>query len=153
MGLGAVAPPFTGERTEPPVSFSPPPVEPRRPRHRVLGPGGLTLVCSSALFVSSLDVTVVNVALPALREQLGAGPAQLQWIVDAYTLTLAVLLLLGGALGAAACGGSDEPSSSDCVRCDPHDPSCPPSGYLRGDGGDGDRGESGCDEDDSGGSG
>jgi EmrB/QacA subfamily drug resistance transporter len=65
----------------------------------VLGPGGLTVVCSSALFVSSLDVTVVNVALPALRAQLGAGPAQLQWIVDAYTLTLAVLLLLGGALG------------------------------------------------------
>ena len=72
---------------------------PAATRHRVLGPGGLTLVCSSALFVSSLDVTVVNVALPAFRTQLGAGPAQLQWIVDAYTLTLAVLLLLGGALG------------------------------------------------------
>jgi EmrB/QacA subfamily drug resistance transporter len=68
---------------------------PRRP----LGPAGLTIVCSSALFVSSLDVTVVNVALPTLRARLAAGPAQLQWIVDAYTLTLAVLLLLGGALG------------------------------------------------------
>src|ERR1700722_1266542 len=68
-------------------------------RHRPLGPAGLTIVCSSALFVSSLDVTVVNVALPTLRARLSAGPAQLQWIVDAYTLTLAVLLLLGGALG------------------------------------------------------
>jgi EmrB/QacA subfamily drug resistance transporter len=82
------------------MTFSPPPAAAARPsRHQVLGPGGLTVVCSSALFVSSLDVTVVNVALPALRAQLGAGPAQLQWIVDAYTLTLAVLLLLGGALG------------------------------------------------------
>jgi EmrB/QacA subfamily drug resistance transporter len=82
------------------MTFSPPPAAATRPsRHQVLGPGGLTVVCSSALFVSSLDVTVVNVALPALRAQLGAGPAQLQWIVDAYTLTLAVLLLLGGALG------------------------------------------------------
>jgi hypothetical protein len=44
-------------------------------------------------------VPVSNVALPALRAQLGAGPAQLQWVVDAYTLTLAVPLLLGGALG------------------------------------------------------
>jgi EmrB/QacA subfamily drug resistance transporter len=82
------------------MTFSPQPAVPARlSRHRVLGPGGLTVLCSSALFVSSLDVTVVNVALPALRAQLGAGSAQLQWVVDAYTLTLAVLLLLGGALG------------------------------------------------------
>jgi EmrB/QacA subfamily drug resistance transporter len=81
------------------MTFSPPVTVTRPSRHRVLGPAGLTVVCSSALFVSSLDVTVVNVALPALRAQLGAGPSQLQWIVDAYTLTLAVLLLLGGALG------------------------------------------------------
>jgi EmrB/QacA subfamily drug resistance transporter len=69
------------------------------PRPRPLGPAGLTIVCSSALFVSSLDVTVVNVALPTLRTGLPASPAQLQWIVDAYTLTLAVLLLPAGALG------------------------------------------------------
>jgi hypothetical protein len=83
MGLGAAAPTSPGERTELPVSFSPPPVSTRPSRHQVLGPGGLTVVCCSALFISSLDVTVVNVALPALRAQLGAGPAQLQWIVDA----------------------------------------------------------------------
>ena len=81
------------------MTFSPPAVATRPSRHRVLSPAGLTVVCSSALFVSSLDVTVVNVALPAFRAQLGAGQAQLQWIVDAYTLTLAVLLLPGGALG------------------------------------------------------
>jgi hypothetical protein len=83
----------------------------------VLGPGGLTLVCSSALFVSSLDVTVVNVALPAFAHAaVGAGPAQLQWIVDAYTLTLAVLLLLGGALGDRLGQSRPVPRRADPVR-------------------------------------
>lgn len=46
-----------------------------------------------------LDSTAVNVALPVLGEELGAGLAGLQWTVDAYLLTLGALLLLGGALG------------------------------------------------------
>lgn len=46
-----------------------------------------------------LDATVVNIALPAIGEDLDAGLAGLQWTVNAYTLTLAGLLLLGGALG------------------------------------------------------
>jgi len=46
-----------------------------------------------------LDVTVVNVALPALGRDLGASLAGLQWTVNAYTLTLAALILLGGSLG------------------------------------------------------
>ncbi|MER7769529.1 MFS transporter [Kitasatospora sp. NPDC096140] len=72
----------------------------RPPReHRVLGPTGLTVVCGASLFITSLDSTAVNVALPTLRSELAAGPSQLAWIVDAYTLTLAVLLLLAGALG------------------------------------------------------
>jgi EmrB/QacA subfamily drug resistance transporter len=48
-----------------------------------------------------LDGTVVNVALPVLARELGAGLAALQWIVDAYLLTLSAFLLLGGALGDA----------------------------------------------------
>jgi len=83
----------------PPSPTSSPALNSRQGPRRALGPAGLTIVCSSALFISSLDVTVVNVALPVLRARLSAGPTQLQWIVDAYTLTLAVLLLLGGALG------------------------------------------------------
>jgi EmrB/QacA subfamily drug resistance transporter len=82
-----------------PSPASSPALDTRPGRRPPLGPAGLTIVCSSALFISSLDVTVVNVALPTLRTHLSAGPAELQWIVDAYTLTLAVLLLLGGALG------------------------------------------------------
>jgi EmrB/QacA subfamily drug resistance transporter len=49
--------------------------------------------------VSFLDATVVNVALPTIGQELHATVAQLQWIVNAYTLTLAGLILLGGSLG------------------------------------------------------
>src|SRR6202165_3873772 len=47
----------------------------------------------------ALDATVVNVALPAIAQDFGASFMGLQWIVNAYSLTLAGLLLLGGALG------------------------------------------------------
>jgi EmrB/QacA subfamily drug resistance transporter len=49
--------------------------------------------------VAFLDATVVNVALPTIGRELHATIAQLQWIVNAYTLTLAGLILLGGSLG------------------------------------------------------
>jgi EmrB/QacA subfamily drug resistance transporter len=55
-----------------------------------------TVLGSSLAF---LDSTVVNVALPAIGEDLDASFAGLQWAVNAYTLTLAGFLLLGGALG------------------------------------------------------
>jgi EmrB/QacA subfamily drug resistance transporter len=51
---------------------------------------------SSVVF---LDGSVVNVALPAIREDLGSGLAAQQWIVEAYLLTLGSLLLVGGSLG------------------------------------------------------
>ncbi len=46
-----------------------------------------------------LDQTVVNVALPTLGDDLGASVSQLQWVVNAYLVTLASLVLAGGALG------------------------------------------------------
>src|SRR4051812_22351783 len=46
-----------------------------------------------------VDSTVVNVALPRIREDLGGGLAGQQWLTDAYLLTLGSLLLVGGALG------------------------------------------------------
>ena len=49
--------------------------------------------------IAFLDATVVNVALPTIGKELHATVAQLQWIVNAYTLTLAGLILLGGSLG------------------------------------------------------
>ena len=49
--------------------------------------------------IASLDATVVNIALPRIGHDLGAGLSGLQWTVNAYTLTLAGFLLLGGSLG------------------------------------------------------
>src|SRR6185295_16998481 len=52
-----------------------------------------------ALFAFTLDRLVVAIALPAIRTDLGAQAAGLEWTVNAYTLSFAVLLLTGGALG------------------------------------------------------
>ena len=49
--------------------------------------------------LAGIDATVVNVALPTIGKDLGVDFAALQWIITAYTLTLASLILLGGALG------------------------------------------------------
>src|SRR5262249_10456697 len=46
-----------------------------------------------------LDVTIVNVALPALQRDLHVSPGNLEWVISAYTLALATLILAGGALG------------------------------------------------------
>ncbi len=50
-------------------------------------------------FVAFLDSTVVNVALPAITEELGGGLAGQQWVVNAYALMLGALILVGGSLG------------------------------------------------------
>jgi EmrB/QacA subfamily drug resistance transporter len=60
---------------------------------------GLVLValCLAALIIN-IDVTIVNVALPSLVRQLGATTTSLQWVVDAYTLVFASLILAAGSL-------------------------------------------------------
>lgn len=58
----------------------------------------LGVLCFS-LLVIILDNTIVNVAIPALQRELGATTSQLQWVVDAYVLVFAGLLLTAGALG------------------------------------------------------
>src|SRR5215467_5685236 len=55
-----------------------------------------TILGSSMAFI---DGTVVNVALPALQSALAATISEIQWVVEAYALVLAALLLTGGALG------------------------------------------------------
>ncbi len=57
------------------------------------------LVCSAAVFMVMLDGTIVNVALPVMGRTFGAGLSGLQWVVDAYLLVLASLLLTFGAAG------------------------------------------------------
>jgi DHA2 family methylenomycin A resistance protein-like MFS transporter len=65
-------------------------------------PPRLPLILTAASFgftIVQLDVTIVNVALDAIGREFGAPTASLQWVVDAYTLLLAALLLSAGALG------------------------------------------------------
>ena len=57
------------------------------------------LITSMGLFITVLDNLVVSTALPVIRKDLNAGIDQLEWTVNAYTLTYAVLLLTGAALG------------------------------------------------------
>jgi EmrB/QacA subfamily drug resistance transporter len=56
-------------------------------------------VLSLSVLLVSVDNTIVNVALPTISRDLSATTSQLQWVVDAYTLVFAGLLLLGGHLG------------------------------------------------------
>jgi EmrB/QacA subfamily drug resistance transporter len=57
------------------------------------------VVVSAALFMSALDNLIVTVALPSIRADLGASIEDLEWTVNAYTLTFAVLLIPAAALG------------------------------------------------------
>ena len=57
----------------------------------------LAAVCTG-VFMLLLDITIVNVALPDIQSAFGASLADLQWVVDAYALTLAALLLTAGSL-------------------------------------------------------
>src|SRR4029077_18961172 len=56
-------------------------------------------ITSVGLFMVALDNLVVTTALPVIRRDLGASLTELEWMVNAYTLTFAVLLLTGAALG------------------------------------------------------
>jgi EmrB/QacA subfamily drug resistance transporter len=66
------------------------------PRTRRIPSWAVLAICCAAQFMVVLDVTIVNVALPAMRSSLHMSEAGLQWVVNAYTLTFAGFLLLGG---------------------------------------------------------
>src|SRR5262245_41638662 len=57
----------------------------------------LVAVCATT-FMLLVDITIVNVALPSVQRQLDASLTGLQWVVDAYAVTLAALILTAGAL-------------------------------------------------------
>ncbi len=56
------------------------------------------VLISIATFMLLLDITIVNVALPEISSELGAGFDEVQWVIDAYALMLAALLLTAGSL-------------------------------------------------------
>ncbi len=68
------------------------------------GPAGrrfrlvVLLICSSSLFMTYLDTTILNVALPTLQTDLHASLAELQWVADAYLLVIASVLLFTGSM-------------------------------------------------------
>ncbi|WP_227982656.1 MFS transporter [Nocardia spumae] len=62
-------------------------------RHKTI----VLVTCCLSLLISSMDATIVNVAIPTIRSDMDAPLSRLQWIVDIYTLTLASLLMLSGA--------------------------------------------------------
>src|SRR6478609_6467413 len=61
--------------------------------------GVAVLVTALPMFMATLDNLVVTTALPVIKRDLGASLEQLQWFVNAYTLSFAVLLITGAALG------------------------------------------------------
>ncbi|HLW94631.1 MAG TPA: MFS transporter [Solirubrobacteraceae bacterium] len=58
--------------------------------------GWLLAVCCVAQFMVILDLSIVNVALPSIQSSLGFSSPELQWVVDAYSITFAGFLMLGG---------------------------------------------------------
>jgi EmrB/QacA subfamily drug resistance transporter len=78
---------------DPSHNAAPEPSPDRRRRRLILA------ICCMSLLIVALDNTIVNVALPSIGRQLHTRVSGLQWIVDAYTLVLASLLILGGSTG------------------------------------------------------
>src|ERR1700751_3480294 len=93
------------------------------------------IAVSVAMFMLLLDITVVNVALPDIQRSLHSSFADLQWVVNAYSLTLAAFLLTAGSLSdllgrrrvfvaglivftlsSAACGLADSPLTLNLAR-------------------------------------
>src|SRR5213079_2211825 len=95
-----------------PAAPQTPAAEPRRGPHT----GWLLGVCCVAQFMVILDLSIVNVALPSIQSSLGFSAPDLQWVVDAYAITFAGFLMLGGR--APTTTGSAGPSSrrSCCSR-------------------------------------
>src|SRR3954465_4311839 len=58
----------------------------------------ILFTCCLALILTALDVTIVNIALPAIRSDLHPSVAELQWSIDAYTIGVASFLLLAGSI-------------------------------------------------------
>ena len=68
------------------------------PAKRGTHPNLILAICCMSLLIVGMDVTIVNVALPAIQADLHARLAGLQWILDAYTLVVASFLMLAGSI-------------------------------------------------------
>src|SRR6202035_2007029 len=68
------------------------------PANRIKHPNLILAICCMSVLIFSMDATIVNVALPAIQQDLHARLAGLQWILDAYTLVVASFLMLAGSM-------------------------------------------------------
>ena len=68
------------------------------PNRKPVRPNLVLAICCLSLLMVSMDATIVNVALPAIRRDLGASISALQWVIDAYTMVVASLLMLAGSM-------------------------------------------------------
>jgi EmrB/QacA subfamily drug resistance transporter len=68
------------------------------PAERAIHPNLILAICCMSVLIVGMDVTIVNVALPAIQKDLHARLAGLQWILDAYTLVVASFLMLAGSI-------------------------------------------------------
>ena len=68
------------------------------PAKYTVHPNLILAICCMSLLIVGMDVTIVNVALPAIETDLHARLAGLQWILDAYTLVVASFLMLAGSI-------------------------------------------------------
>ena len=94
-GDGAVAAPPTTDGPAGRAGASPDPLGGRRSRLDSRSTW-LLVVCCVAQFMVILDLSIVNVALPSIQSSLGFSSPELQWVVDAYAITFAGFLMLGG---------------------------------------------------------
>lgn len=67
-------------------------------RAKATNPWLILAICSLSLLIVGMDTTIVNIGLPAIREDLDASFSTLQWTIDGYTLAFGSLLILGGSL-------------------------------------------------------
>ena len=109
--------PYAWRREPPPTSGSramtaPPTDEAADPRRwKALA------VCLVAGFMTLLDVSIVNVALPSIREAVGASSSELQWVVSGYALTFGLVLVPAGPPRATCAAGAR--CSSSASPCSP----------------------------------
>src|ERR1700754_875474 len=69
------------------------------PASRPAGDRGVLLPPSLGFFMTLLDLTIVNIAIPDMRRDLHASLAEVGWIINAYIIVLAVLMITAGRLG------------------------------------------------------
>ena len=96
---GIPAGPWTGDHDELTVRIGAPAVGPTATSRRIPQRWRAFSVCLVVGFMSLLDVSIVNVALPSIQKSLNASSSELQWVVSGYALTFGLVLVAAGRLG------------------------------------------------------